>query len=70
MEYYNEQYDMIEEKPIEEADIESKITQSFDGFVYTEISFYGNCACEPEQGICIGFQDKQFLGIHVQDCIL
>ena len=44
----------------------SKITQSKDGFVYPEISFYGDCKCDPEHGICIGFRDKKFLGIEEQ----
>lgn len=73
---------MIGEEGIEEADIEkeisisaiavniSRITQSKDGFVYPEISFYGDCECDPEHGICIGFRDKKFLGIHSQDWTL
>lgn len=48
----------------------SEITQSKDGFVYPEISFYGDCACDPEHGICIGFRDKEFLGIEAQDWTL
>lgn len=34
------------------------------------ISFCGNCGCGPEQGICVGFRDKRFLGIHRQDWTL
>ena len=82
IEYCNEQYDVIGEEGIKEADIEkeisisaiavniSRITQSKDGFVYPEISFYGDCECDPEHGICIGFRDKKFLGIHSQDWTL
>lgn len=77
-EYCNERYDMISDTQITEADLEnevdifaiainiSTITQSKDGFVYPEISFYGDCECDLEQGICIGFRDKKFLGIHGQ----
>ena len=82
VQYCNEQYEIISDKQIEEADIEneieifaiainiSKITQSKDGFIYPEISFYGDCECDPEHGICIGFRDKKFLGIHSQDWTL
>ncbi len=81
-EYCNERYDEMGEEPIEEADVEneitifaiainiSKVTQSTDGFVYPEISFFGDCKCDPEQGICIGFRDKAFLGIDAQDWTL
>ena len=48
----------------------SEITQSVYGDVYPEISFYGDCECDPEHGICIGFQDKKFLGIASQDWTL
>lgn len=81
-EYCNEQYDMIGEDDIEQADVEneisifgiainiSQITQAGDGFLYPEISFVGECECDPEHGICIGFRDKKFLGIHAQDWTL
>ncbi len=81
-EYCNEQYRAIGEPQIEEADLEreiqifaiavniSEITQSKDGFVYPEISFYGSCECDPEHGICIGFRDRKFLGVHEQDWTL
>ena len=82
MQYCNEQYDAIGSEQIAESDIEneisifsiavniSKITQSKDGFIYPEISFCGDCECDPEHGICIGFRDKKFLGIHAQDWTL
>lgn len=66
--------------PIEDLDDEiniyaiavniSEIRKSKSGFVYPEISFYGNCKCDPEHGICIGFRDKKFLGIESQDWTL
>ena len=82
VEYCNEQYDTMGDEPIEESDVEneinifaiainiSKITQSTGGYVYPEISFFGDCKCDPELGICIGFRDKKFLGIDVQDWTL
>lgn len=82
-EYCNEQYEAIGGGPIQVSDVEnevdifaiainiSKITQSWDGrIVYPEISFYGACECDEEHGICIGFRDKKFLGIHEQDWTL
>lgn len=81
-EYCNEQYDAIGGDPITDSDVGnevdifaiainiSKITQSRSGFVYPEISFYGDCECDPEHGICIGFRDKKFLGINSQDWTL
>lgn len=80
--YCNEQYDAIGGEQIAETDLEneisiwgiainiSEITQSKDGFVYPEISFIGDCECDPEHGICIGFRDKNFLGIESQDWTL
>ena len=35
-----------------------------------EISFYGECNCDEEHGICIGFKNKKFLGINSQDWTL
>ncbi len=80
--YCNEQYDDIGDKQITEDDLEnevyisaiainiSKITQSIDGHLYPEISFFGDCECDPEHGICIGFRNKKFLGIEAQDWTL
>ena len=48
----------------------AEIWQSKDGYVYPEISFYGDCKCDEEHGICIGFRDKKFLGFHSQDWTL
>lgn len=82
MKYCNEMYENVGEEPIEEANLENEISifaiavntsgikQSKDGFVYPEISFYGDCKCDEEHGICIGFRDKKFLGIHGQDWTL
>ncbi len=80
--YCNECYEAIGDKQITEDDLEqevgifaiainiSEITQSVYGDVYPEISFYGDCECDPEHGICIGFRDKKFLGIASQDWTL
>ena len=81
-EYCNKRYAMIGDKQITEADLEDEVSiyaiainiggvvQSYDGFVYPEISFYGDCECDPEHGICIGFRDKKYLGIEHQDWTL
>ncbi len=82
-EYVNDEYDNIgRNKHVTEEQVEkeikifaiavniSKITKSKDGFVYPEIGFYGDCKANGDQGICIGFRDKKFLGIDVQAWIL
>lgn len=80
--YCNERYEMFSENSVTEADLEEEITifaiainiggitQSKNGFVYPEISFFGDCQCDEEHGICIGFRDKKFLGIESQDWTL
>ena len=80
--YCNERYEMCSDTEITEEDLPDEVSivaiainvtslfQSMDGFVYPEISFYGNCECDPEHGICIGFRDKKFLGIYSQDWTL
>jgi len=35
-----------------------------------EIAFGGNCKCDLEHGICIGFKDNEFIGVGPQDWIL
>lgn len=81
--YCNDRYEMIGDKQITEKDLEEEVfisaiavnigevTQSLDGsLVYPEISFLGDCECDPEHGICIGFREKKFLGIRSQDWTL
>lgn len=80
--YCNEQYENIGGDSITEDDLEEEITifaiavniggitQSIRGMVYPEISFFGDCMCDEEHGICIGFRDKKFLGIYSQDWTL
>lgn len=83
LDWCNEQYEMIGEKSITEDRLKEEVfitaiainvtglPQSGDGsVVYPEISFFGECECEPEHGICIGFRDKKFLGIDVQSWTL
>ena len=82
-EYSSWQYeDGTQEGPIEIDDVENEINitsiainltdtwKANDGFVYPEISFYGECNCDEEHGICIGFRDKKFIGINSQDWTL
>lgn len=80
--YCNNEYSMWSDTQITEQDIENEINifaiainitenwKTNNGFVYPEISFYGDCKCDEEHGICIGFRDKKFLGIHSQDWTL
>ncbi len=82
LDYCNTMYNDIGEDPISAGDLEDEINifaiavnitehrKSNSGFIYPEISFYGNCKCDPEHGICIGFRDKKFLGIESQDWTL
>ena len=82
-EYSSWQYpDGTQEGPITIEDVENEINiyaiainvtehwKANNGFIYPEISFYGNCKCDEEHGICIGFRDKKFLGIHSQSWTL
>lgn len=80
--YCNNEYSMLSDTQITEQDIENEINifaiainitenwKTNNEFVYPEISFYGDCKCDEEHGICIGFRDKKFLGIHSQDWTL
>lgn len=82
VDYCNDKYWLWSDKKINESDVEkeidiyaiainvTKIWKSNDGFIYPEISFYGNCNCDEDHGICIGFRDKKFLGISSQDWTL
>lgn len=82
LDYCNYEYRAIGEKQITINDLEEEIDihtiainitetwKSKDGFVYPEISFLGECKCNPEHGICIGFRDGKFLGIESQDWTL
>ena len=82
LEYCNEEYSMWSDIEITEQDIKEKINiyaiainvtenwKAKNGFVYPEISFYGDCNCDDEHGICIGFRDKKFLCINSQDWTL
>ena len=82
-EYCNIEYEMWSDKRIKPKDVEkeisitaiainvSEIWKSNDGsLIYPEISFYGDCKCDEEHGICIGFRDKKYLGIASQDWTL
>lgn len=79
--YINDTYEMWSDKRISPDDVENEINitaiainvkekwQSNSGFVYPEISFYGDCECD-EGGICIGFRDGKFLDVNAQDWTL
>lgn len=80
--YCNDEYRAIGANQITLEDVENEINiyaiainitehwKSKNGLVYPEISFYGDCKCDPEHGICIGFRDGKFLGIKSQDWTL
>ena len=82
MEHCNERYSAYCDKEItiddveDEIDIDSiaiNVTENWkanDGFIYPEIAFFGSSLCDEEEGICIGFRDKKFLGIDLQNWIL
>lgn len=64
-------FDISEEIDITSIAINvSDISESNDGLVYPEISFYGSCLCDFDNGICIGFRDKKFIGVRGQDWTL
>lgn len=82
-EYCNELYEIIGGKKITEDNLEDEVSisaiainisediQSDDEtIVYPEIAFYGDCECDIEHGICIGFRDKKFVGVGPQDWVL
>ena len=50
--------------------INVKNNAKYDVSSYPEISFYGDCKCDEENGICIGFRNKEYLGISSQDWTL
>lgn len=81
--YCNQLYQGTGRPQITEADLESEVSlthialnlggvcQSLDGgLVYPDIALLGECACDPEHGLCAGFRDRNFLGIGLQDWIL
>lgn len=70
VEYCNQCYDSVGEEQIEEDGVNQEITISAiainigdNGDEYPDIAFYGDCECEPDHGICIGFRNKEFLGV-------
>jgi len=78
LDYCNDKYSEYSDKQIKIDDVENEINifaiainvtdtwKSNSGFIFPEISFYGNCNCDEEHGICIGFRNKKFLGIKSQ----
>ena len=80
--YCNDRYQEISDIKINKENISKEVSitsiaisvrenfKSYDSSEYPEISFYGECQCDEEHGICIGFRDKNLLGIHSQDWVL
>lgn len=77
--YCNDTYSEYCNKTINVNDIKSEIKithiainiddDNLDDF-YPDIAFYGECKCDEEHGICIGFKNRKFIGISTQDWIL
>lgn len=84
VDYCNEEYsswkysDGTTEGPIGMDDVENEINITSIAIhirkngcaEIPEISFFGECNCDEDHGICIGFRNKKFLGIDSQDWIL
>lgn len=83
MDYLNSlNHDDTQNRTITIEDVENEINitsivididdrQKSDGdALYPEISFFGECNRDIENGICIGFRDKKFIGVKGQDWIL
>lgn len=80
--YCNYIYSLFSDTKINKEDISKEVTitsiaisvrenfKAYDGSEYPEISFYGDCQCDEEHGICIGFRDKKLIGIYSQDWVL
>ena len=80
--YCNYIYSLSSDIKINKEDISKEVTitsiaisvrenfKAYDGSEYPEISFYGECQCDEDHGICIGFRDKKLIGIHNQDWVL
>ncbi len=76
--YCNNSYEEIGGEPITIDDLENEINiyaiviniseslEAENDCYYPQISFYGDCKCDPELGICIGFRNGKFLGIKPQ----
>lgn len=78
VEYCNSEYEIWSDTQISTDDIldEVRITAiainitSDINEAIPDIAFYGECSCNEENGICIGFNNKKFIGIQGQDWIL
>lgn len=80
LDYCNYNYGEYSNKKITIDDIEDEINifaiaitikeRMKDDKTFPEISFYGDCKSDEEHGICIGFKNKEFIGIGQQDWIL
>jgi len=78
--YCNQMYSEWTDITISVDDIENEINiyaiainlkeNTYNQNSYPDIAFYGSCKCDDEHGICIGFKNKNFIGINSQDWIL
>jgi len=78
VEYCNEVYEEYSDKRITIDDIENEVNINAIAINITDtqsnnipnIAFWGDCECDEEHGICIGFKDNVFVGIASQDWLL
>lgn len=80
LQYVNGIYFENDEKEISEKDLKNEIEITAivvnildgldDDFCVPDVSFIGECRCDQDGGICIGFRNKEFLGIDAQDWTL
>lgn len=77
-EYCNERYEENGEEPIEDYTTQHVITintiavnvRKGGGEDEPEIALIGDCDCDEENGICIGFRNGELVGIEPQDWLL
>ena len=55
------------EKEIDIWGIAINVRKGVNNFEIPEISLLGECKCDEEHGMCIGFRNKQFIGIDQQN---
>lgn len=78
VEYCNSEYEMWSDTQISNDDILDEVRITAIAINITsdvneeipDIAFYGDCNCNEENGICIGFNNKKFIGVQGQDWIL
>ncbi len=80
LQYVNGIYFENDEKEISEKELNKEVEITAiavnvlddveDDACVPDISFIGECRCDEDGGICIGFRNKEFLGVDAQDWTL